>query len=302
MAKIFGRNIYFSVIIGAAGLVGGVIFTLTYGSATATPPNQLTMPPSTPYDNTVSGTGIVEANSRNVEIGVFVSGILSELKVNEGDKVNVDDVLMVIDKRSAEADVRMREKDVVSAQTTLADEKDKLKRAMALKTGVAVSESFQKRQQFATARAEANLESAKAALETAKVTLDKHTIHAPLTGEILKVRTRAGEFVNTGTSQAPIVIGNTEPLHLRVQIDENDLWRFNEKANATAFLRSNKDRKYNLSFVRTEPYVQAKKQLSGDNAEQVDTRIMEVVYAIEPLENAPLYVGQQLDVFIEGTN
>jgi hypothetical protein len=40
-----------------------------------------------------------------------------------------------------------------------------------------------------------------------------------------------------------------------------------------------------------------KKALSGDNTERVDTRVLQVIYAIEPGQQ-PVYVGQQLDVFI----
>ena len=40
------------------------------------------------------------------------------------------------------------------------------------------------------------------------------------------------------------------------------------------------------------------KPLTGENTELVDTRVLQVIYAIEP--NQPtVYVGQQLDVFIE---
>jgi HlyD family secretion protein len=315
MAKIFGRKIYFSAIIGAIGLAAGVVFTFTMGNPPPPAPNQLSLPPSTPYDNTVSGTGLVEANSRNIDVGSFVSGIVAELPVNEGDIIAKDDVLLVLDKKAAQAELQLREKDVESAsarlktaQNNLADEDDKLKRTMSLKAGIAVSESAQVRQKFASKRAgaqveqaRAELESSKAALNFAQVALDRHTIRSPIDGQVLKVRTRVGEFITAGSS-TPLTLGNTSPLYLRVQIDENDLWRFSDKATAVAYLRSNKDRKYALTFVRTEPLVIAKRQLSGDTAEQVDTRIMEVLYSIEPAEGQPLFVGQQLDVFIEGAN
>lgn len=312
--KIFGRKIYFSVIIAAIGLGGGVLFTFTKGNPPPPPSNNLVSPPETPYNTSVSGTGLVEANSRNIEVGVFVSGIISDVKVNEGDKVKAGDVLMVTDFRSAAADLEMRKKDVASSQAAVAtaqaqldDANDLLARYNGLKSGVGISVNEQERQKFATKRAsagleqaKANLESSKAALSAAQVLLDKHTVRAPIDGEVLKVRVRAGEFAAAGTvGLAPIVIGNTTPLNLRVQIDENDLWRFNGEAKAIAYLRSNKERKYDLTFVRAEPLVLPKTQLSGNAAEQVDTRIMEVVYAINPLENAPLYVGQQLDVFID---
>jgi len=311
--KLFGQKMYFSVIVAAAGLAGAILFSFTKGNPPPPPSNNLVSPPSTPYAQSVSGTGLVEANSRNIEVGVFVSGIISEVKVNEGDKVKAGDLLLVTDKRSAEADLQMKKKDLASAeaavktaQAQLDDSDDLQKRYDSLKGGVAISVTQQQRQMFATRRAQAGLEQAKAALESsraalrlAQVLLEQHTVRTPIDGEVLKVRVRAGEFAAAGAAVAPLVIGNTNPLHLRVQIDENDLWRFNRKAKATAYLRSNKERKYQLDFVRVEPLVQPKTQLSGNAAEQVDTRIMEVVYAINLQEEAPLYVGQQLDVFVD---
>lgn len=311
--KIFGRRIYLSIIIAAIGLAGGVLFTFTKGNPPPPPYNNLVSPPTTPYIQAVSGTGLVEANSRNVAVGVFVSGIISEVKVNEGDKVEAGDVLLVTDTRSAKADVLMRKNEMESlkanvkiAQAQLDDDEDLLKRYENLQSGVSISVTQKQRQVFAVRRtkaqleqAKANLESSAAALAAAETILGKYTVLAPISGKILKVRVRAGEFVDAGATSAPIILGNVTPLNLRVQIDENDLWRFNEKASAIAYLRSNKERKYQLSFVRAEPLVQPKNQLSGNAAELVDTRIMEVVYAITPLENAPLYVGQQLDVFID---
>ena len=50
--------------------------------------------------------------------------------------------------------------------------------------------------------------------------------------------------------------------------------------------------------MRVEPYVIPKQSLTGDNRERVDTRVLQVVYAVE--EDSPqLFVGQQVDVFIE---
>ena len=55
---------------------------------------------------------------------------------------------------------------------------------------------------------------------------------------------------------------------------------------------------YPLEFVRFEPYVIPKKSLTGDTTERVDTRVLQVVYRVKD-PNAPLYVGQQMDVYIE---
>jgi hypothetical protein len=41
-----------------------------------------------------------------------------------------------------------------------------------------------------------------------------------------------------------------------------------------------------------------KKSLTGDNTERVDTRVLQVIYALEGAEGR-VYVGQQLDVFLD---
>jgi len=41
-----------------------------------------------------------------------------------------------------------------------------------------------------------------------------------------------------------------------------------------------------------------KKSLTGDSTERVDTRVLQVIYRVKD-QNASLYVGQQMDVYIK---
>ena len=70
-------------------------------------------------------------------------------------------------------------------------------------------------------------------------------------------------------------------------------------AAARAMLRGEPSQQFALRFVRVEPYVIPKKSLTGDNTERVDTRVLQLIYALEP-GGRRVYVGQQLDVYIEG--
>ena len=96
------------------------------------------------------------------------------------------------------------------------------------------------------------------------------------------------------------MVGNDTPLHVRVSLDENDLWRFSKDAKATGAMRSNRNVTFPLTFVRLEPYVVPKTSLTGSMSEKVDTRVLEVVYRVEA-SDAPVYIGQQVDVFVEET-
>ena len=42
-----------------------------------------------------------------------------------------------------------------------------------------------------------------------------------------------------------------------------------------------------------------KKSLTGDNTERVDTRVLQVIYKFDPADRPPLFVGQQVEVFID---
>ncbi|MFM2095452.1 MAG: hypothetical protein RIS70_2576, partial [Planctomycetota bacterium] len=80
---------------------------------------------------------------------------------------------------------------------------------------------------------------------------------------------------------------------------EYDIPRFRPGATARATLKGHPGRNFDLEFVRIEPYVVPKKSLTGLNTERVDTRVLQVIYHLQT-EREPFFVGQQLDVFIEG--
>jgi HlyD family secretion protein len=140
---------------------------------------------------------------------------------------------------------------------------------------------------------------AEAELKATQTSLERLTVGAPVDGEILQVNVRPGEFAQTGVLSTPLIrLGNLDRLHLRVDIDENDAWRFKPETRAVAFLRGNRDLKTDLTFVRVEPYVTPKTSLTGSSTERVDTRVLQVIYSFDP-PALPAFVGQQMDIFIE---
>ena len=118
-------------------------------------------------------------------------------------------------------------------------------------------------------------------------------------GEVLQVKVRPGEYAQAGPLATPLMLlGDVSKVHVRVDIDENDAWRFRPGAKAQAFVRGNRDLQAALEFVRVEPYVVPKRSLTGESTERVDTRVLQVLYSFDPRE-LPVYVGQQMDVFVE---
>jgi HlyD family secretion protein len=146
--------------------------------------------------------------------------------------------------------------------------------------------------------ARARIKEAEARVEQTVTELDRLVVRTLVDGRVLQVNVRPGEFVGAPPGQALIVLGNIEKLHVRVDIDENDIPRFVPGSPGIALLRGQSDVEFPLSFVRVEPYVVPKRSLTGDNTERVDTRVLQVIYAIDT-RGRPLYVGQQLDVYIK---
>jgi hypothetical protein len=83
-------------------------------------------------------------------------------------------------------------------------------------------------------------------------------------------------------------------------VDEHEAWRVSPGAKAIANVRGNADLKTPVTFVRFEPFVLPKKSLTGDSTERVDTRVLQVIYRVDN-DALRLFVGQQMDVFIEAS-
>jgi multidrug efflux pump subunit AcrA (membrane-fusion protein) len=147
--------------------------------------------------------------------------------------------------------------------------------------------------------ARAAVELARAQVQQDETDIDRAIVRAPMDGVVLQVNVRPGEYVGTSPGQALVVIGAvTDRVHVRVDIDEHDIPRFKPGAPAAASLRGAPETKYPLEFVRVEPYVVPKRSLTGENTERVDTRVLQAIYALET-KDRPIYVGQQLDVFLD---
>jgi multidrug resistance efflux pump len=146
--------------------------------------------------------------------------------------------------------------------------------------------------------ARAAVKEAQAKVEQLKVEIGRALVVAPVDGVILQVNIRPGERVSEFDNKTLMVLGGMDAIHVRIDVDERDIPRFRPGASAKAYPRGDARCELPLRFVRVEPLVVPKKSLTGDNTERVDTRVLQVIYAIEA-HSAPVYVGQQLDAFIQ---
>jgi multidrug efflux pump subunit AcrA (membrane-fusion protein) len=144
-----------------------------------------------------------------------------------------------------------------------------------------------------------NIAKAQAVVDQVEADLARLTVRAPVDGNILQVQVHPGESVSPSAGRSLMVVGDLSRLHVRVSIDEHEIPRFQAGAGAQALVVGHPELSYALTFVRAEPYVIPKKSLAGDNRERVDTRVLQVIYSLVPPSGAPLYVGQQVNVYLQ---
>ncbi len=284
--------------LAAAGLLAFAILS-SMAHPTREPTTPAIPPATSPFTAAVAGTGVVEPNSELITIGTHLSGIVTAVHVRVGQGVRKGDALFTIDDRDARARLDLELARLESARVTEAD----VARQYALYDAVAdrraISQDELDRRRFAVESAAKAVREAQARIQVLRTELARLTVRAPIDGSLLRVNARAGEFASAGTQGDPLmVLGNVEPLHVRVEIDETDIGRFSPAAPAFASVRGNSGSRMPLEFVRAEPLLRPKRTLTGDGNERVDTRVLQVIYAIHG-GAAGAAVGQQVDVFID---
>jgi HlyD family secretion protein len=147
--------------------------------------------------------------------------------------------------------------------------------------------------------AQAAIDLAASQVENIKTNLERLTVLAPIDGDVLQLNVRLGQFAAMTWKEPMIVLGDVQKLHVRVDIDENDLPWFQKNAPAVATLKGRPGVRFPLEFKYVEPYVIPKQSLTGSNSERVDTRVLQVVYALPEERAVDLYVGQQMDVYLK---
>ncbi|MBI1402059.1 MAG: biotin/lipoyl-binding protein [Porphyrobacter sp.] len=261
----------------------------------------------------VAGSGLVEPASEVIDIGSALAGLVTDVRVRPGDKVVKGEVLFLVDARAARANLaeagaaiteaRAAIAEAMTAQRTARQQLD-LYRSLSDPAAVSRSEVIRAEGEEAAATsrlalARARLASAEAAAAAARTEIERLTVRAPIAGEILAVNIRPGEFVATqggGNSQPFIQMGQTDPLHVRIDIDENEAARVKLGAPAVVSPRGAAELRVKATFVRAEPQVVPKKSLTNSAAERVDVRVLQLIYALPETED--FRVGQQVDAFI----
>ena len=300
-----------SFYLAIAGILGAALLVKQLRQI---PPKQppLVEPARSPYSNSVAATGIIEASGENVKIGAPKGGLIQKIFVQVGSRVKAGEPILLLDDRevraqlaAAEAQTEAMRASWQSEKVLLADADDQFKRVDGLEKQNVASVDERTRKQYAlqsmearVAKVAADLKAAEAQSELARTNLEVLTVRAPRDGTILQLNAREGEYAGTTPTEPLMILGETDRLQIRADVDEQNAPLVVANQPAVAFLKGDTLNPIPLRYVRIEPYVVPKRSLTGDSTERVDTRVLQIIFEFDR-PATPLYVGQQMDVFIQ---
>jgi len=181
-------------------------------------------------------TGRFEAVER-VEIRPRVSGYISSVNFAEGREVHKGDVLFVIDQRPYEADYKHAKAQLDQARSQSVLAKSERERATKLLQAHAISQEEYDTRVAGLEQADANVEAAQAALDTAALNLTFTRITAPISGRISRALVTEGNLVATGQTLLTTLV-SLDPIYVRFDGDEQAYLKYTKLARENAQARA----------------------------------------------------------------
>ena len=160
--------------------------------------------------------------SAKTELFARVSGIITEIVVQDGASVAAGDVIFRIDPETYRADVAAKQAAVQRAEANVTLEEIELVRKTELLRRETIAESELDIAQANAAVAKADLAAAQAALQEAELNLERTEIVAPFDGRLGRAEVSLGALVSPSTGPLATLVQET-PMYVTFSLSEPQL-------------------------------------------------------------------------------
>lgn len=160
---------------------------------------------------------------QTVEIRPQVSGMITEIRINEGDPVRKDSILFVIDQTQYKAEYEIAVANVQSAEAALSTARLVLESTQDLYQNEVVSEFDLMTAQNDLVEAEANLALAKAEETRAYNNLSYTEVRSPVNGVASMTRYRVGALVSSSISEPLVKVSDDSQIYAYFSMAENQM-------------------------------------------------------------------------------
>jgi RND family efflux transporter MFP subunit len=158
----------------------------------------------------------------SVEVRARVSGYLESIQFKEGSVVQEGDQLFVIDPRPFKAELNRLEAQLKQAQAAEENARAQFLRAERLRVTESISEEEYQVRLASRRGAAADVQSARAGVEAAKLNLEFTQVRAPISGRISRPFVTEGNLVQGGVGEATelTTIVSLDPIHAYFETSE----------------------------------------------------------------------------------
>jgi HlyD family secretion protein len=166
--------------------------------------------------------------------------------------------------------------------------------ASAIEARLRAAEAGSRREDIAFQRA--RFQAAEARQLQAKAQLERLTIRAPIAGEILQIKVRAGELYSFQGTEPLLVMGDTKTLRVRMDVDERDIAKVRLGSAAYAMADAFGQDRFAGKVVEIGRRFGRKNIRTDDPVEKNDTKVLEVVVQLDARDK--LVVGQRVTTYV----
>jgi len=178
---------------------------------------------------------------KSVEIRARVGGYLTSVGFRDGATVKEGSLLFVIDPRPYRATLRSAEASLAQAKARVETSSVLLERALSIKDSGAVSQDILDTRLQDSLTAKADLQSAKAAVETARLDVGFTQVRAPFSGRLGRRLVDPGALVQGSTTASTLLttIVSENPVYFYFTVDEKAALRYARNWGSTGGAPSN---------------------------------------------------------------
>lgn len=175
-------------------------------------------------------SGHFEAVER-VELKPRVSGYISAVSFLQGGEVKKGEVLFVIDPRPYAAELKRTLADLAQARSQLSLAQSERDRAVKLMQSHAVSREELDTRVAGLAEAQASVDAASAAVDSARLNLEFTRVTAPIAGVVGRAEVTAGNLVTAGQTLLTTLV-SVDPIYVTFESDEEAYLKYMDFAHA----------------------------------------------------------------------
>lgn len=240
------------------------------------------------------------AGSLEIEVRAQVGGILKERLYNEGEFVNKDDVLFVIDPQEYQIALKRAQASLDQVKTEVQRTKRDYIRNKELIRDNAVSQKDYDDSLSAYERAQANYKAAKSEVDDAQRNLGYAKVKAPISGIARKENHSVGSLISlNGENSVLTTMVQINPLHINFSIPSKQLYQLKDSVEQDRMALN--DNVFVDVLIGEKVYPYSGKIVFFDSAEDPYTSAVSVKVEVEnPEDKRDLNPGQFVKVRIKG--